>query len=286
MPRARSGVPCAACVEALPDNVMTLLLDVLPLLALLPASLQFLREEPRRDASFWAAIAIAAVGVGTRVTIDLTGSWHTGLSATLWAIIVVSVILYAGVAAVAAQAWRLSSLFAAYMMILALIAVIWQTAPGHPLSGSPEIGGWIAVHIAVSVATYGLVTIASVAALAAFIQERALKRRRPTALTRLLPPLADCESLVVRLLLVGEVVLGLGLVTGMVLSFFETGEILPFDHKTVLTLATFVVIAGLLVAHYRIGMRGRRAARIVLLAYLLLTLGYPGVKFVTDVLMV
>jgi ABC-type uncharacterized transport system permease subunit len=41
----------------------------------------------------------------------------------------------------------------------------------------------------------------------------------------------------------------------------------------------------LLVAHYRSGMRGRRAARVVLLAYLLLTLGYPGVKFVTDVLM-
>ena len=31
--------------------------------------------------------------------------------------------------------------------------------------------------------------------------------------------------------------------------------------------------------------RGRRAARIVLLAYLLLTLAYPGVKFVTDVIL-
>jgi len=32
-------------------------------------------------------------------------------------------------------------------------------------------------------------------------------------------------------------------------------------------------------------MRGRKAARIVLLAYLLLTLGYLGVKVVTDVLL-
>jgi len=31
--------------------------------------------------------------------------------------------------------------------------------------------------------------------------------------------------------------------------------------------------------------RGRQAARGILLAYLLLTLAYPGVKFVTDVLM-
>jgi ABC-type uncharacterized transport system permease subunit len=52
----------------------------------------------------------------------------------------------------------------------------------------------------------------------------------------------------------------------------------------VLTLAAFVVIAVLLLAQRWAGMRGRRAARLVLLGYLLLTLGYPGVKFVTDVL--
>jgi ABC-type uncharacterized transport system permease subunit len=40
-----------------------------------------------------------------------------------------------------------------------------------------------------------------------------------------------------------------------------------------------------LAAHFWIGIRGRRAARIVLLAYLLITLAYPGVKFVTDVVL-
>jgi ABC-type uncharacterized transport system permease subunit len=58
-----------------------------------------------------------------------------------------------------------------------------------------------------------------------------------------------------------------------------------FSHKTLLTMLAFLLIAGLLVLHNRTGVRGRRAARLVLLAYLLLTLGYPGVKFVTDVLM-
>ena len=59
---------------------------------------------------------------------------------------------------------------------------------------------------------------------------------------------------------------------------------LAFDHKTVLSLLAFAVIGLLLFVHYRIGLRGRRAARLVLLAYLLLTLAYPGVKFVADVL--
>ena len=57
------------------------------------------------------------------------------------------------------------------------------------------------------------------------------------------------------------------------------------NHKTVLSLVAFVVIGILLVAHFRTGIRGRRASRLVLLAYLLLTLGYPGVKFVTDILL-
>jgi hypothetical protein len=80
-------------------------------------------------------------------------------------------------------------------------------------------------------------------------------------------------------------VLALGLVTGMALQYGETGSLLVLDHKTVLTITAFVVIGALLFAHFKTGLRGRKAARIVLLAYLLLTLGYPGVKFVTDVIM-
>jgi ABC-type uncharacterized transport system permease subunit len=45
------------------------------------------------------------------------------------------------------------------------------------------------------------------------------------------------------------------------------------------------VIAALLAARRISGLRGRKVARWALIAYLLLTLAYPGVKFVTDVLM-
>jgi len=100
----------------------------------------------------------------------------------------------------------------------------------------------------------------------------------------MLPPMADSEQLQGRLLIASEIVLGLGLATGMSVLYFEQGILFRFDHKTVLSVATFVVIGGLLIAHAATGVRGRRAARLVLLAFLLLTLGYPGVKFVTDIL--
>ena len=45
-------------------------------------------------------------------------------------------------------------------------------------------------------------TLAALAAFAAFLQERALKTKKPTAFTRQLPSVADAEHLVVRLLTV------------------------------------------------------------------------------------
>ena len=73
--------------------------------------------------------------------------------------------------------------------------------------------------------------------------------------------------------------------SGMAAEYFVSGHLLVFDHKTTLSLAAFVAIAALLLAHRFSGVRGQRAARGVLVAYLLLTLAYPGVKFVTDVLL-
>jgi len=128
-------------------------------------------------------------------------------------------------------------------------------------------------------------TLAAIAGLSVLLQERALKSKQPTRLTRSLPSVADSESLQIHLLAVSAVVLGIGLITGMAMEWLERGVLLVFDHKILLSLLSFAVICALLVAHYRTGMRGRRAARLVLLAYLLLTLGYPGVKFVTEVLL-
>ncbi len=87
------------------------------------------------------------------------------------------------------------------------------------------------------------------------------------------------------LLIASVIVLGAGLLTGMATQYFETGSLLVLSHNNVLSLLAYAVICALLVIHYRTGIAGRRAARLGLLAYLLLTLGYPGVKFVTDVLL-
>lgn len=80
-------------------------------------------------------------------------------------------------------------------------------------------------------------------------------------------------------------VLGAGLLTGLVLRYFTSMPAAGVDHKTVFSILAFLVILLLLGLQNWAGLRGRRAGRIVLLAYLLLTLAYPGVKFVTDLLL-
>jgi len=257
--------------------------------ALLPSAFVALRRrdtgrgEEGRDGTFWLTLAVAVAGPLAWVIVKMSGAWQTGLSTTLWVTIAASMIVFAVLTVLNDKAWRLTPLLIPYMAVLAVFAIIWQHAPvSHPLANNS--GVWVEAHILISVTTYALVTIAAVAALAAFLQERALKTKRPTTLSRLLPSVAESESLLVRLLFIGEIVLGLGLATGIATQYQETGFFIHWDHKAILSVTTFAVIGVLLSAHFISGVRGRKVTRLVLLAYLLLTLGYPGVKFVTDVL--
>lgn len=262
-----------------------LLYNIGALLSLLPAALAHLRGEARRDTVHWLLLGVAAAGT-TAWAVSLTGvSWHTGFSIALWVSIAASLVVFILVSAVSDQAWRLTPLLFPYLFALGVIATIWAQAAGRPLAeGAPA--GWLRVHIVVAVLTYALMTLGAVAGFAVVLQERALKRKRIGAINRILPSVADGERLEMGLLTAGEVVLAVGLLSGVAIEYLETGRLLILDHKTVLSLLAFALVGGLLIAHRRAGLRGRRAARYVLVAYLLITLAYPGVKFVTDVLMV
>ena len=271
-----------------PPVMRGLIYNIAALAALLPAALIHLRHAERHaerpDGVFWAVLAVALAGSASWSASLLGGDWHTGLSATLWVSISASLVVFIGLAAVSAQAWRLTPLLLPYLLLLGIVATVWAQAPEQPLTGAAS-SAWLGVHIAVSVLTYALLTIAAVAGLAVLLQEGALKRKRPTSLTRVLPSVADAETLQIRLLIVGEAVLGAGLLSGAATHYVGDGQWLTFDHKTLLSLLAFALIGLLLIAHWRTGVRGRRAARYLLIAYLLLTLAYPGVKFVSNVLL-
>jgi ABC-type uncharacterized transport system permease subunit len=256
------------------------------LVALTFATLVPLRREPGRDGPFWGGLALALVAT-LAVALGPTlgeGQWRTGFSSALWVSVAMTLLLYGLLCKVEAAAWKVAALLLPYLLVLGVMATLWAGWSGPPLDErAPPF--WTMLHIAVALVTYALLTLAAIAALAGFLQERALKKKRPSALTRRLPAAAEADGMAHALLISSEVVLGAGLATGSALLYLETRQLMVLDHKTLLSWLAFLAIGGILLARRWWGVRGRAAARWMLLAYLLLTLAFLGVKFVTDILL-
>ena len=259
------------------------LLPLTALISLVPATLAPFRRSAGQDSIFWLVWTVAVAGTALWVFVRQSAGWGTGLSTALWITIFTCLLLYGCVCLLSEDAWRLSPLLLPYLLILGLMATIWSQVPEKSLVGGAPLA-WIGTHIFVSVATYGLLTLAAIAALAAAIQHRALRSKKRDRLSSILPAVSSSERLLVQLLVTSEIVLAMGLMTGMAALYFKSGQVMTFDHKSILALSVFIILAILLLLHFKSGVRGKAATQLVLLAYLLLTLGYPGVKFVTDIL--
>mgnify|MGYP003671580676 CR=1 FL=1 len=259
-------------------------LSISALAAMVPVALLPWRGTPERNALFWLLLLVAFAGSGTWTFVAFAPGWRTGFAPALWITICSTLMVFAVIAATTRDAYRLSAILMPYLIGLGVFGAIWQNAPGQPLRGDAP-AGWLDAHIVFSLATYAILTLAAMAGFSAFAQERALKRKHQGWLTRVLPGLSIAEALERTLLSLGALVLAIGVLTGMVLDYLAKDVLFDISHKTLFSLLAFVVVLALLGARYMTGLRGRQAARLVMLAYLLLTLGYPGVKFVTDVLM-
>jgi ABC-type uncharacterized transport system permease subunit len=258
--------------------------NLVALVSLIPASLLSWRPGAGRDAWFWAALGLALIVSTGWAVVQVEPVWSAGFATALWLTIGATLLGFLLIALLVEEAWRLAPILMPYLLLLGILATGWGHAPAHAMHATSPFG-WLAVHVAVSLATYVLVTLGAVAGFAVLLQERALKRRSPGRLTRSLPSVADAERLERRLLVAAEIILGLGIVTGMATQYVIDGQLIAVGHKTFFAIAAFVVLGALLLAQHVWGLRGRRAARYVLAVYLLLTLAYPGVKFVTDVIL-
>jgi ABC-type uncharacterized transport system permease subunit len=268
----------------------SLLFSLSALFALMPAAVAPAgREERTEGGVFWLLMAVAAIGPAAWAAALQSPHWQTGVSAALWLSIAVSVVLFCAISAVSRAARRLAPLLLAYLIGLGVLAILWQHEPERPL-GAIAAPAWFAAHILVAIAAYGLLTLAAVAGIAVVLRERALKAKRPGAdaagaFVRALPSVAEGEELQGRLLRASAWLLAAALASGTAIEWLERRVLVVLDHKTVLSLLTFALILVVVALRRQGGLSSRRAAHYVLVAYLLLTLAYPGVKFVTDVLL-
>ena len=263
--------------------VSNYLFEIAALAALAASSVSAWKEGGLRPLPFWGMTAAAALSSGLWAGLLLTAGWRTDFGTALWLTVASGAAAFAVVSYVWPFARRISPLLLPYLTVLGGLGALVQGAP-HPMSdAAPPL--WLDLHIAIAVLVTGLLTVTAVTALGVALQERALKQKTSGALAALLPSVNDGEHLSGVLLAVTQVLLGIGLVSGMAIEFYETGHLLKFDHKTLLSVAAFVLIGLLFIGHRVCGVRGRVAARVVLSAYLLIMLASAGVKFVSQVLL-
>lgn len=133
----------------------------------------------------------------------------------------------------------------------------------------------IGLHGIIALLAYSTLSVASLVAILMAVQEHALRRHRPLPFLHSLP-LTLTETLLFQLIGAGFVLLSLTLVTGVL--FVQDLFAQHLVHKTVLSVAAWLVFGGLLLARWRLGLRGRRAAWLTLAGMVLLLVGYFGGK--------
>jgi ABC-type uncharacterized transport system permease subunit len=147
------------------------------------------------------------------------------------------------------------------------------------------------LHLLVAIAAYSLFTIAALHALLMALLDRRLHsplQAPAQGLGRIfgqLPSLLALEKLLFQLIGVGFVLLTATLVTGVFFSEQLFGRALRFEHKTVFTIASWLVFAGLLGGRIIFGWRGRTALRWTFAGFLMLLLAYVGSRFVLEVIL-
>jgi ABC-type uncharacterized transport system permease subunit len=254
------------------------------LIAMLPLTAAAVAAQLNRNLLLWLLLAAAIVGPVALVVAQIQYGWQPGLSANLWVTVAVTLVAFGGLCAVRPTGYRLGALLLPYLALVAILAI---ASSGAPNAEGPVLveGAWFSVHVVMAVASYATLTLAAIAGAAVLLQERALKRRSRFGWSeRVLPPFAEAEALQIQLLTLAAILMAAALASGAANEVLETGRLLAFTHKILLSFLAFALIIALLVMHQRTGLRGRYAARWLLVGYLLLILAYPGVKFVRDVL--
>ena len=220
----------------------------------------------------WFAHAIAlALGLGGG---DARFGFAPALSMTVW--------LVAAVYAVEAQffpqiqtRWALSS-----VGVVAVLLAEWF--PGAHMT--PNSSGWLALHLVLGVACYGLF---AAAVMHAWLMGRAESSIRLAKDPHTGIPLLTLERLTYRLATAGFGLLTLTLVAGWLFSdvLYGPGHVWVWNHKTVFAVLAWMVFASLLAGRRFAGWRGKRATRVLYAGATLLLLAYVGSRFVLEVVL-
>jgi ABC-type uncharacterized transport system permease subunit len=227
------------------------------------------------------ALLVAWIAHGLALVVDIAGigsgipgarfGFAPALSLTLWLVL-----------AVYQLESRLLPLPGARRALAACGIVVVVLAGIYPGRVHPQAASlWAPLHWLLGIASYGLFGVAVLHALLLSRAERQM-RRAPQAGAAPAEglPLLRLERLTFRFVGAGFVVLSAVIVLGAVFA-----SPWRWEHKTVFSILSWLVFAGLLAGRRAFGWRGPKAAGWLYAGAALLLLAYVGSRFVLEVLL-
>jgi ABC-type transport system involved in cytochrome c biogenesis permease subunit len=172
---------------------------------------------------------------------------------------------------------RILGAFISPFILLFMIAAAGQ-ASGQSLLPQ-NLQNWLtSVHLFCVIMGEALFIIASCAGLMFLIQNRLLKHKKLSKMSRLLPSLNDLDRINHICLLWGFPILSVGIIAGAVFAEISWASGWLTDPKIIWTFAGWMIYGFLLHQRLAIGWKGYRMALISGVAFILLLLSYGSVR--------
>src|SRR5262245_21739946 len=194
------------------------------------------------------------------------GTWAGALNLFVW--LVVGAYLIWG----CRPGYRLLGL--AVIPPVALLLALALLGGGTDVAAAEGVGLPLALHVGLMLAAFAGFTLAAGLAALYLWENRRLKRRDARLLWRRLPPLEALDRFSARTVAVSLTLLSAGILAGA-LSLDGDGV----DAAMVVSLLIWIVFATTLVLRREVGLRGSRAAHLVLIGFALVAVVLPLTHF-------
>ncbi len=166
------------------------------------------------------------------------------------------------------------------MILLAAATTVLMGPTGDAAAGI-QTAWQVRAHILVALASYGLLSVGTIVAIFALIQENRLRAARISSVNQLFAPLETTEKLLFAVATAGFIGLTLAIVSGS--TFVNDLLQQHLAHKFALSVLAWLVFGVLLGGRFFSGWRGKRAVHLYLGGYLLLCLAYFGSRVILEV---
>jgi ABC-type uncharacterized transport system permease subunit len=236
-----------------------------------------LLKEPLFNTAMLRSLAAGAITLHGLSTIQLLFV-ADGLDLSLFRIFVLIAFVINLVVFISGRKKPLHSMYLLLFPISALSLIAALETPSTKPVALMSI--YIQGHIIISILAYSLLAVAALHALLTGYQNWQLKHKKQNFLMRTFPPLQTMEDFLFELILAGEVMLTLSLISGFL--YYDDLFDQKLLHKATLSIVAWLVYAILLWGRHSRGWRGIKAISWSWVGFVAILMGYVGSKIVLE----